>query len=239
MECSATDQRGLRVGDRAARTRRVACNALLLTCASPALLTRAAPARADEIPWSVRAAAGVAMMTTAYQREELDYDRIGIVGDIQLAYRFLPWLDAKAGMAGGGFLASQSHTDGRPADWLRLRSACWRSLTHHELHPYAQLDIGAAFTGALIKPFFRAGVGLDFELTRAFALGPTLGYGQVFQTDAPGFGSPDARYMWIGIGVSYRPTRSVPVPRARSRRARAPPPPALEPAARRSSRRRT
>jgi outer membrane protein OmpA-like peptidoglycan-associated protein len=200
------------------------------------LLSRPATLHAQEIPWSVRSAAGLAMMVSSYQREEIDslrmrdeqahgYDRVGIVGEMQLAYRVLPWLDAKAGVIGGAFLASHAPTGGLLAPTLGALA----TLTHHELHPYVQLDMGAAFTGPLLKPFLRAGVGIDLELSRAFMFGPTLGYGQVFQTDEQ-HGSPDARFVWIGLALSYRPVRQPPAP-ARKRGPPAPPPPVMIPPA--------
>ena len=167
-----------------------------------------AVARAEDVPWSVRSSVGVAMMMSTDQLDSgwLAYDQPGFVGDVQLAYRLMPFLDAKLGAVGGAFLSADKPGGGLAAP----EAGVLATVTHHSLHPYAQLDFGIAFTGTLVKPFLRVGGGLDIELTRAFMAGPVLGYGQVFQSDDPDIGSTDAQYLWVGLGVTYRPARSLP-----------------------------
>jgi outer membrane protein OmpA-like peptidoglycan-associated protein len=192
--------------------------ALAFALALSLILMRPAASHAEDltpIPWSVRSAAGLALMTSVDQRGWLGYDEVGVLGDVQFAYQVRPWFEPKAGVLGGAFLAR----DDQPAGGLLAPFAgALFSVAHHELRPYAQADVGVAFTGALIKPLLRIGIGLDVELTRAFALGPVLNYGQVFQTARPGIGTSDARFLWVGIGIAYRPVRSTEPPKKPEKR---------------------
>jgi outer membrane protein OmpA-like peptidoglycan-associated protein len=129
-----------------------------------------------------------------------------------LSYTVLPWLDVDLGTVGGGFLAS-----GAPAGALLAPTAGARAYTlAHGLEPYAMLDVGAAVTGALVRPLLRLGIGVDVPLSRAFSVGPVLGYGQVVQWDGPRY-STDARFVWAGVALVYRPVarpaQPAPVPR--------------------------
>jgi hypothetical protein len=45
-----------------------------------------------------------------------------------------------------------------PAEWL--------------VRPWLQLDVGAAFTGPLLRPMFRAGIGADFRISDALTPAP-------------------------------------------------------------------
>ena len=124
-----------------------------------------------------------------------------MLGDLRLGYAVLPWFDLHAGFAGGGFLASQNDPTGA------LMSTTVGALVHtmaHGLQPYAMLDVGAGVTGALVRPVLRFGLGVDVPLSRAVALGPVLGFGQVFQWDKRYY-STDARYVWAGLAFVYRP----------------------------------
>ncbi|MGE0792194.1 MAG: OmpA family protein [Sandaracinaceae bacterium] len=86
---------------------------------------------------------------------------------------------------------------------------------------YASVHLGAGVSGDVVRPLFRAAVGLDLRAMSELWVGPTIAYGQYFQLDGEGY-SDDA--MWLGIGVSftYRPVVSdVPPPAPPP----APPPP--------------
>jgi outer membrane protein OmpA-like peptidoglycan-associated protein len=64
--------------------------------------------------------------------------------------------------------------------------------------------MGPGFSGKLVRPFFRAGLGADFQVTRAMALGPLLAYCQLLEPNTVG-SSSDARFVWLGISLSLRP----------------------------------
>jgi outer membrane protein OmpA-like peptidoglycan-associated protein len=75
------------------------------------------------------------------------------------------------------------------------------------LRPYAHVDLGAGMTGTQLRPLLRTGIGVDIGLSRAISIGPLLGYGHMFQIDVPG-ASTDARFVWFGLSVFYRPVWS-------------------------------
>jgi outer membrane protein OmpA-like peptidoglycan-associated protein len=78
--------------------------------------------------------------------------------------------------------------------------------------PYALLDVGAAFTGALVLPFGRLGVGFEVPVTASLSLGPVLSFGVVMQTNEP-YSSSDAQYVSLGLACVYAPGSSRPPPR--------------------------
>ena len=144
---------------------------------------------------------GVATMTSKDQNGYLGFDSIGLVTDLQLGYVLLPWLDVQIAVAGGGF-SSPDHTGGLLAP---LAGATAR-LLWGSVEPYALLQLGPGFSGQLTRPFFRFGIGADLPIAHAFAVGPVLGYGQLFQHDEP-LASTDARFLWFGISLAFRTDR--------------------------------
>jgi outer membrane protein OmpA-like peptidoglycan-associated protein len=166
-----------------------------------ALLTwqRAVAAQSGTLPLRVRGTLGGAAMVSTDQVGRLGYDSFGAVGELQLAYVLQPWLDVQLGIAGGGFPAGDK-TGGLlvPAIGATL------ALPSHAYRPFLELDVGPGFTGALARPFFRAGIGVELRVTDAFGMGPVVGYGQLFQSDSPG-SSTDARFVWFGVLLAVRP----------------------------------
>lgn len=177
---------------------------------SSLLAAAAGPAHAQQDAWPLRARGtlGVAMMVSEDQVGRLGYDSVGLVSDLQLGYVVTPWLDVELALAGGGFSAPD-HTGGLLAP-LGGASVRWPS---RSLQPYALLQLGLGFSGSLTRPFFRTGIGLDVPIAHAFAFGPVLGYGHLFQTDGPG-DSTDARYLSFGLSLAFRPG-AAPDPRTR------------------------
>jgi outer membrane protein OmpA-like peptidoglycan-associated protein len=97
------------------------------------------------------------------------------------------------------------------------------------LRPFAYTDFGLVFTGPLLRPYFHGAVGIDFQITRAFTLGPLFGYGHVFQKDGPRYSS-DARSIEFCVTLTFRPVSDEPAPRHvtyvyRDRVIQLPPPP--------------
>jgi outer membrane protein OmpA-like peptidoglycan-associated protein len=158
-------------------------------------------------PWKLRSSAAGAMMVSPDQLAWLAYDELGLLADVQAGYAILPWLDVQAGAAFGMFLSAPG-TGGLAAPTLGAL-ARWPSST---LTPYAMFDVGAAFTGALVLPFGRFGVGLEVPLSGSFSLGPVLSFGVVMQRDEPLLSS-DAQYVSLGLACVFAPTASRPPPR--------------------------
>jgi outer membrane protein OmpA-like peptidoglycan-associated protein len=168
--------------------------AVALLCGSPVA------ADADgESSFSVRSAVGLSTMVSSDQLDTLGYDQVGFMGDALLAYSVLPWLDPYGGITASAFVASPYSTGGL----LAPNAGLMASIRADGFRPYAQTDIGVGFTGAIVRPLYRAGLGIDIQLSREIAFGPALGYGQLFQTDEPGK-STDARFFWAGFAVQYR-----------------------------------
>lgn len=96
---------------------------------------------------------------------------------------------------------------------------------------FVDLDLGTAFTGRRRRLMVDAGVGVEFDVSRAVSLGPVLRYGQVVQPEEYSDGSPDpypqdARMASLGLSIAFR------VPRAELRPVEStqPPPPPPPPA---------
>lgn len=198
--------------------------ALVLLHPLPALAER-------EAGFWFRSAVGLSTMVSQDQLDKLGYDQVGFLGDAQLAYALLSWLDPYGGVTASAFVASPRQTGGL----LAPNAGLMASLQWDGYRPYALTDIGAGFTGAIVRPLLRMGLGIDIPLSRAFAFGPTLGYGQLFQRDVPG-ASTDARFFWAGLAVQYRarsekrrPSAHRPTVAARRPRRPHPPPEPVEP----------
>jgi outer membrane protein OmpA-like peptidoglycan-associated protein len=154
----------------------------------------------------LRTSGAGALMLSKDQRTWLQYDRPGVLADIQLAYSARPWLDVQFGATGGVFL---SHAPGglvAPVVGVLTR------LPLRAVTPYALLDLGVGFTGAILRPFARSAIGLDFALTRHMSVGPNVGLGVVSQWDKPGY-SGAALFAWFGLSCSYVPTAMPPAAR--------------------------
>jgi outer membrane protein OmpA-like peptidoglycan-associated protein len=162
-------------------------------------LPREVAAEGGALPLRVRATLGGAAMVSTDQVGRLGYDSFGGIGELQLAYVLQPWLDVQLGIAGGGFPAGDK-TGGLLAPALGATLA----LPSNGYRPFLTLDVGPGFTGALARPFFRGGVGVELRVTDALNMGPVVGYGQLFQTNSPG-SSTDARFIWFGVVLSVRP----------------------------------
>jgi len=60
-------------------------------------------AQESSIPLHVRASAALATMVSDDQNGRMGFDSPGFVGDLQLGYSLLPWLDVRLAGAAGGF----------------------------------------------------------------------------------------------------------------------------------------
>jgi outer membrane protein OmpA-like peptidoglycan-associated protein len=152
----------------------------------------------------LRTSAAGALMLSKDQRGWLRYDQPGLLADVQLAYAVKPWLDVQVGATGGVFMSREPGGLAAPMFGVLAR------LPMRAATPYALLDLGVGFTGAILRPFARSAVGLEFALTRNFRAGPNLGLGMVTQWNNPGY-STDAVFAWFGLSCSYWPT-ALPAP---------------------------
>ncbi len=166
---------------------------------SPAL------ARAD-VPLSqrlsLRYTAGASLMLSTDQRSWLGYGAPGLLSDLQLALRLSPLWAAQLGMAGGVFFSPVAN-----GALLAPMVGGTLHLPLFGLPTYAALNVGAAITGQLMRPFARALLGIDWPLLSQLAVGPVLGLDVVTQLDGTLY-STDAIYGWAGISLAYRPVRA-------------------------------
>jgi outer membrane protein OmpA-like peptidoglycan-associated protein len=195
---------------------KVAAVGLLLSAAA-ALAPAAASAEAQLSPFHLRTAAASAMMLSKDQRSWLEYDKLGLLGDIQLAYSALPWLDVTVGMTGGVFLSKDA-----PGGLAAPMVGVLARLTRGSVVPYMLIDLGVGWTGQLLRPVARLGGGVDFELSGSLRLGPCIGLGLVTQWNSENY-STSALYAWLGLALSYG-SSPAPQPKAAEveRRAEAP-----------------
>jgi outer membrane protein OmpA-like peptidoglycan-associated protein len=192
----------------------------LSVCALP-LGVRAEESFAQRL--SLRYTAGASLMLSNDQRGWLGYEAPGLLSDVQLGLRFSPLLAAQIGVAGGIFFSPVAN--GAVLAPLLGGTLHWGPAG---LPTYVSLNIGAAITGDLLRPFARAVLGAEWALTSQFNLGPALGLDLVTQSDGM-FYSTDAIYAWAGVGLSFRASRSAPVRRRIVEKPEPPPPPASEP----------
>lgn len=67
-------------------------------------------------------------------------------------------------------------------------------------------NIGYVRTGPLDRAGFDAGLGLDFDVSERFSLGPVVRYGQVIQPDKlAGYSPHDAQFLTIGVDFTFGP----------------------------------
>ena len=181
---------------------------VLLCWLTPAL---GAKVRAEgaALPLRARGSIGAAAMISDSQRGWLGYDSLGAVGTLELGYALAPSLELRVGAALGGFPA-EDRTGGLLQPQLGA-AVLWPD---RSARPWLQLDVGLGLTGALVRPALRASVGVDFQVTSAFSLGPVIGYTQAFQHDRP-LASTDARFLWFGFALGLGPGQKQPAPRMR------------------------
>lgn len=149
-------------------------------------------------------------MVSEDQNGRLGFDEPGLVGDLQLGYSLQPWLDLRAGVAAGTF-PSETSSGGLLQPQLGVAIA-WPVA----YKPWFQLDVGAGFTGDLVRPALRASVGLDLPVSVAVSLSPVIGYWHIFQYGVEG-ASTDARFLWFGVVLGWVPFPERPAPIERER----------------------
>jgi len=169
-----------------------------------------ASAQPSSFPLHVRASAALATMVSKDQNGRLGFDAPGLIGDLQLGYSLLPWLDVRVGGAAGGF-PKDVGTGGLLQPQLGA-AIVWPAA----LRPWLQLDVGVGFTGAIVRPALRASIGLDLPVGFAFTLSPVIGYWQLFQHNGKG-ASTDARFLFFGVTLGWEPFLERPAAEQRER----------------------
>jgi outer membrane protein OmpA-like peptidoglycan-associated protein len=186
------------------------------------ILALAAPAGAQDGRVTFRTSVGYASMVSTDQLGRLALDRGGMSGDLRVGYLFAPWFELGIATVGGAFFSEQEAGG--------LLAPCFSMLaknSHWAVRPYAHADGGVGVTGKMVRPFFRVGLGLELPMSKAFAIGPLLGYGVVVQSDKEG-DSTDAEFLFVSAALSFTP-QGAPAPRKPAQVAPpAPAPPPLE-----------
>jgi outer membrane protein OmpA-like peptidoglycan-associated protein len=189
---------------------------LAAAAAAPQLVAAQALVRPSD--WHIRVGAAGALMLSSDQLGRLAYDKPGLLADVQLGYAVLPWLDVQVGTALGTFFSDQDN-GGLAAPMLGALAR----IPDLSVMPYAFVDFGGAFTGAMLLPMLRAGVGFDVPVNDSLRVGPVLAFGDVLFSNDPG-NSTDAQYVSIGLAAVYAHMPARPAPRKAV--AKPPPPPA-------------
>lgn len=71
---------------------------------------------------------------------------------------------------------------------------------------FIDANAGLAVTGFDRRFGFDVGVGWDFEVSRAFFIGPVVRYSHIYQPDDISSGNPDdANYLSVGLSITLRP----------------------------------
>ncbi len=142
---------------------------------------------------------GPALLISRDQLGRMGFQSLGALAELHVGYALSSFVDLQLGGTAAGF-SSATSTGALLSPSLGLRAG-YRRLA---LRPYAELDLGPGFTGRLLRPFLRAAFGVEVKLTDNFAIGPKLGYGQLFQYSSPG-ASTDARFLWLGLCIAFHP----------------------------------
>ena len=197
-----------------------------LCALAPASPASAQQAVSEDLPLVARASLGAALMTSPDQTGRLGFDTFGLTSHLMFGYVFAPWLDLHLGFAAGAYPSATGDAGAAIAPSVGPLV----SVPLGGLRPFAYADAGVAFTGPVSRPYFHGGVGIDFQITRAFTFGPLIGYGHVFQNNGPRYSS-DARSVEICGTLTFRPVGDEPPQRAvtyvyRDRVVEMPPPPA-------------
>jgi hypothetical protein len=199
--------------------------ATALCLVAPARQASAQETPRQDLPLVARASLGVALMTSPDQTGRLGFDTFGMTSHLMFGYVFAPWLDLHLGFAASAYPSAT----GDAGAMLAPSIGPLVSVPFSWITPFAYADFGVAFSGPLSRPYFHGAAGIDFQLTRAFTLGPLIGYGHVFQHNGPRYSS-DARSVEFCATLTFRPVSDEPAPRAvtyvyRDRVIQMPPPP--------------
>jgi outer membrane protein OmpA-like peptidoglycan-associated protein len=134
---------------------------------------------------------GIGAMISDHQRQALGYDGLGFEGTLRIGVRIFDPLSINLSFANWFF---QSNLPA-PNDGMGRVMAFTGGLRFEPRigtvgRLYLEGNFGYAMTGEKGRLYLDAGLGFEFQVARAFAIGPMVRYGHVFQsndyTDASG-----------------------------------------------------
>ncbi len=141
-------------------------------------------------------------MVSKDQLDWLGYDTIGVLADVHALYTAQPWLDLQLGVLGGLFSAAKH--DRPPGGVIAPLAGLTLRHPSSRLSPFFLAEMGPAVTGEYVRVLWRLGVGIDIGIRRGVSLGPIAGYTNINQKNGPQY-STDARFIWAGLSLCYRP----------------------------------
>jgi len=147
------------------------------------------------------------MLVSEDQTGRLGFDGAGLLVDVQVGYGLRRRLAAELSVLGGMFPATHGSAGGllAPMGGLHIASS------DQSVKVYAFGEVGPAFTGHFVRPQIRLATGVQFRAGRRFAVGPEIGYFQVFYPNGQ-LDSTDARALYLTIALSFAPSGSKPKP---------------------------
>ena len=165
-------------------------------------LLAARPADAQVLSrFSLRGEFGAGMMTPTVQRSTLGYDGAHLQATGRVGFDVVDWLSLQLSVNNGFFLASGQQDTGRTLALqfgLRLQPAVG---TVGRL--WADVNPGYYSTGSDRRIGLDAGLGFEFNLGRAFALGPVARVHWI-PADAAIHQPSDALYLSFGVSFTLR-----------------------------------
>jgi outer membrane protein OmpA-like peptidoglycan-associated protein len=164
--------------------------------------------------FALRAELGAGVMTPTVQRQSLGYDGAHLQANLRLGVDALDWLSLQLSVSNGFFFASDQRPMGRTRAFqggLRLQPALG---TVGRL--WADVNPGVFFTGDDRRFGLDAGLGFEFALGRAVALGPFARVHWVM-ADPQVHQPSDALFLSFGASLTLRVPPDLPPPAARDR----------------------
>ncbi len=158
-------------------------------------------ARAEKLPLGFRTSFHGAIMVSKDQLLRLGYDNYGGLVDVHITYQPLRWVDLALGMVGGLFPASHGYP---PGGLVAPLAGVLLHMPSQRLSPFLRTELGPGFTGDYVRTTIRLSAGVDIGIRRGVMMGPVFGFTQIFQKSGPYY-SEDAKFVWFGLGLSYRP----------------------------------
>lgn len=162
--------------------------------------------------FALRGEFGAGTMLASHQRDVLGYDSLAIQATGRLGITLVDPLVLQVGVA-NWFFPAANDSNGAARDTGRVLAPMGGLRFEPRIGTLGRLFVDAnagwAFTGDDQRFTFDAGLGFEFEVTRAFHIGPAVRYGMVFQqAEVSGvpqnFPDKDASYFSAGLSIALR-----------------------------------
>lgn len=163
---------------------------------------------------------GAGTMFPPVQRQILGFDRANVMGSLRVSLEFSSFAAIQVGAGTGFFFSGNDPLTSMPRDpgrlttvggGLRFMPTIWRALgISVDANANAGLMPSGTGNGSLTRFAFDVGLGVTYEITNFFILGPTARYHHVLQE---GTGRPrsDAQFWTAGLDIIFRIPKSEPV----------------------------